>query len=368
MDNKQQASRQKQVDEIMSSDKPLFSKMQSLTLETDYDDDISMIMLDGADLSNILFKGRLRLEDEVVMTDFIQDYACYFEALQQCLNECDKPQNKVVCERFPDDIQCMREAVSLWNDLKVLSNIPDSRSNLAQRQQYYNLATEFINRHASYQTDAHYVKKQQTILANFYLHDSSLDLTMEELEFYKKVLADNDVNNTNTVAKTGNGSVMSDKQKAMNKKNVKTAIICASVEAVLSVISIIVGFFQPYVGVVMLGIVGVTEIVTAIAMWVSVNRKIRFTCPSCGTKRIWHRTFIGTTTKDSNVQKTVRNGGSSYTTRGVKTEFTHHYEEHYVCPQCGETLTREIKITGGYYTVYNDGSIMDQRRAPLADC
>ena len=69
------------------------------------------------------------------------------------------------------------------------------------------------------------------------------------------------------------------------------------------------------------------------------------------------------------MQKTARtNSGSAYTLSGVRTDFTQHYEECYVCPDCGETYTRTVKRGGGYYIEYNDGSVSDHRIAPLADC
>lgn len=193
VDLQEQNKRQKRVNEIMSSDKTLFDKMQTLTLDSDFDDDLSLVMtVNGPELKNVLYKETMQASDGLSMSDFINDYACYFEALQKCLYECDRPENKVVRERFADDIADMREAVSLWTDLQALTNVPDSRSTPAERQAYYQAASEFINKHSRSQSDPDYVRKQQAVIADFFLRNTSIELTEQEYDFYKKLLADSE--------------------------------------------------------------------------------------------------------------------------------------------------------------------------------
>ena len=379
VDLQEQNKRQKRVNEIMSSDKTLFDKMQTLTLDSDFDDDLSLVMtVNGPELKNVLYRETMQASDGLSMSDFINDYACYFEALQKCLYECDRPENKVVRERFADDIADMREAVSLWTDLQGLTNVPDSRSTPAERQAYYQAASEFINKHSRSQSDPDYVRKQQAVIADFFLRNTAIELTEQEYDFYKKLLADSEngaggggsdiLGGASPAVKT-TSPALSAKQKEMHKKIRLNGIICLSVAVAFSAAAFIVGIFQPLVSCCMLALGGIAEVVTAVVLWKSVNRKIRFTCPACGTKRVMHRTLIEITTKDTNTQKTARtNSGSAYTLSGVRTDFTQHYEECYVCPDCGETYTRTVKRGGGYYIEYNDGSVSDHRIAPLADC
>ena len=102
---------------------------------------------------------------------------------------------------------------------------------------------------------------------------------------------------------------------------------------------------------------GIIEIIATIILYKVTERRVRMTCPSCGTKREHHRQYLGTSDK-------ITSGNDMKHGVYKKTEYTHKYHDSYVCPNCGETMEENITRGGGRFISYADGYVLDNRSEP----
>ena len=131
-------------------------------------------------------------------------------------------------------------------------------------------------------------------------------------------------------------------KKKNNKLGVGTKILILIL--ILSIIFMILGIILAKnansIGNKILLISGIIEFALAFVMFEVALHKERYTCPCCGHKRVHHRQFIRTEEKISQI--------SSMDNPGTRYQYTHVYEDTYVCPNCGETLTESnVKKSGG---------------------
>ena len=146
---------------------------------------------------------------------------------------------------------------------------------------------------------------------------------------------------------------MSENQKKQPNKFLTTLFIVAGVLLAISVVLILLAVLtKSSVFNFILFICGIIEITVGIIFFKIAKRRIRYTCPDCGTQRKHHRAYISTTKRDSN------------NTEAFTSKYTHHYLDTYVCPACGCKMDEKVKKSGGTYVVYKDNRVDDRRIEP----
>ena len=164
-------------------------------------------------------------------------------------------------------------------------------------------------------------------------------------------------------AKSNNSSVNTGLNKKCKSwlKKIKLKHILLGSFAIFIVVFFIISLIKAmdtsnYEGNNMLIASGASELLIAFILYKVMIHIERYNCPKCAAKRVHHRCYLRT----SEVDKDFNNqGGHTY-----KTIYTHHYEDTYECPSCGETRTENIKKSGGEYTELGNGRIIDTRKPP----
>lgn len=131
-------------------------------------------------------------------------------------------------------------------------------------------------------------------------------------------------------------------------------IVGISICLAMFLVGLVLALGENELGNFVLFVTGVLDLIVAFII-IRIGVRIgRYTCPECGSKRKHHRHYLETTERIT---------GNSEARKYI---YTHHYEDTYTCPMCGEESTVSVKKRGGE-VVHNfkTGSINDKRIDPM---
>ena len=150
-------------------------------------------------------------------------------------------------------------------------------------------------------------------------------------------------------------------QKKVKKKKITFPMIFTLfLLTVFAVEAILALTLETNLGNIMLLITGAVDLLLAFILYRIMDFRQKKICPVCGTTRTYHRTYLRT---DESGQNTTSNG-----VRAIRTNYTHRYEDTYVCENCGEMMQVEGKSDGGWIIEDTYGNILVDHRISPKSC